>query len=294
MEDGQRVGVDDTLRLIVRSGHDVANAAQRRAQDAHLGLVVHVEELDEARHDARLDHRVDLLVGTVGDVGEGPARVGEHLFVVGVEELREGGQYLLQDAHRRRRILVAAQVGQGPRDVAQEGVGRVGVDEREERLDDAALDDQVAELGAVAGDVAQRPHGLLAHVRVGRREELHEGGHGARLDHVTRLGRRARGDVGERPGGLELQQRLVVVAQVGDEVLDQVGLDHVVDGRIALARQHLAYGLHGGEELVGVLGLLDEGDDLVEAERARRRRLRRRRTLTVGLVGQERRVVGGR
>ena len=39
-----------------------------------------------------------------------------------------------------------------------------GVDEADERLDDAVVDDVVAQGGAVAGDVAQGPDGLLAHV----------------------------------------------------------------------------------------------------------------------------------
>ena len=58
-----------------------------------------------------------------------------------------------------------AEVGDGPSDVAEEpdrGAGRV--DEADERLDDAVVDDVVAQGGAVAGDVPQGPYGLLADV----------------------------------------------------------------------------------------------------------------------------------
>ena len=58
-----------------------------------------------------------------------------------------------------------AEVGDGPGDVAEEPDGDAGgVDEADERLDDAVVDDVVAQGGAVAGDVAQGPYGLLAHI----------------------------------------------------------------------------------------------------------------------------------
>lgn len=77
-----------------------------------------------------LDDSVDLLIGAIGDVRESPASVGEHLLVVRVEERGERGQKLVQHLHRWRRVLVAAQIRQRPRDVAQERVGRVLTDER--------------------------------------------------------------------------------------------------------------------------------------------------------------------
>ena len=45
------------------------------------------------------------------------------------------------------------------------------------------INDIVSAAGRVSGDVSQRPDGLLLHVLVRRPQELHEDGHGARVDH---------------------------------------------------------------------------------------------------------------
>ena len=87
----------------------------------------------------------------------------------------------------------------------EEGYGYLWVDEGEEGLDDAQLDDVVAEVRPVADDVAQGPHRLLAHVLVRRVEELQEEGDGAGGHHGLGLLAGAGGDVGEGPGRLELQ-----------------------------------------------------------------------------------------
>jgi long-chain acyl-CoA synthetase len=52
---------------------------------------------------------------------------------------------------------------------------------REQRHERARLQREVAALGRVARDVAERPHGLLAHVVVGRVEQLRHLGHDARF-----------------------------------------------------------------------------------------------------------------
>ena len=58
-----------------------------------------------------------------------------------------------------------AEVGDSPSDVAEEPDCCAGrVDEADEGLHDAVVDDVVAQRGAVAGDVAQGPDGLHAHV----------------------------------------------------------------------------------------------------------------------------------
>lgn len=44
-----------------------------------------LEQLDQAAHNARVDDFLDAVVGAVGQVGQGPARVRQHL-VVGVED----------------------------------------------------------------------------------------------------------------------------------------------------------------------------------------------------------------
>ena len=48
------------------------------------------------------------------------------------------------------------------------------VEQREERTQGLLLEDVVAALGRIAGNVAERPDGLLADVEHGRREESNE------------------------------------------------------------------------------------------------------------------------
>ena len=57
-----------------------------------------------------------------------------------------------------------------------------GVQLAQERHQRFVVQHLVAKLGRVAGNVAQGPHGLLAHVVVGRVEQLDKHGHSALFD----------------------------------------------------------------------------------------------------------------
>jgi hypothetical protein len=66
------------------------------------------------------------------------------------------------------------------------------------------IKDVVPALWRVAGNVAEGPDGLLLDVLLLGEQQAHEDGDGARLDDAARLLARPGGDVGERPGSLEL------------------------------------------------------------------------------------------
>jgi hypothetical protein len=66
------------------------------------------------------------------------------------------------------------------------------------------IKDVVPALWRVAGNVAEGPDGLLLDVLLLGEQQAHKDGDGARLDDTTRLLARPGGDVGERPGSLEL------------------------------------------------------------------------------------------
>lgn len=112
--------------------------------------------------------------------------------------------------------LASAQVGDGPGGVADHAEFGVVFEDGQHRRDAACCDDGVAEQGGVAGDVAQRPDGLLAHVGVGGGKQSDELGDGSMVDDVLRVLGGAGGDVGQGPGGLELKG-LVGAAQHLDE-----------------------------------------------------------------------------
>lgn len=72
-EDWERAGGEHGVRLRVAAGDDVAERAQGRRHHVQLarGQARH-----QGRHGARGNHLLDLLVGAVRQVGQGPAGVG--------------------------------------------------------------------------------------------------------------------------------------------------------------------------------------------------------------------------
>ena len=117
-------------------------------------------------------------------------------------------------------------------------------------------------MGAVAGNVAEGPHRLLADIRLGAREELDEYRDGAGLDNDLGLGGRARGDVRQGPRGLELNEG-VGRAEELDKAAHDTGLDDFLDGGVALLGEEFPE-LGRGLDLLINLGGEDAGDHLRE------------------------------
>jgi hypothetical protein len=66
------------------------------------------------------------------------------------------------------------------------------------------IKDVVPALWRVAGNIAEGPDGLLLDVLLLGEQQAHKDGDGACLDDAARLLARPGGDVGQRPGSLEL------------------------------------------------------------------------------------------
>ena len=81
--------VDDDLGLDVITGHDVPHGPEGGADDRLL--VVH-QELHYSPADAAVYDGLDLVVGSVTQVGQSPAGVGQHVRVVVEEEPAEDRQ----------------------------------------------------------------------------------------------------------------------------------------------------------------------------------------------------------
>jgi hypothetical protein len=75
----------------------------------------------------------------------------------------------------------------------------------------------------------------------------------AQLNHVERERGAARGEVGEGPGGLELERWAVVEAEELDEARNDAGRDHLAQGRV-LDREELPELGHALELLLWVFG----------------------------------------
>ncbi|EJK52945.1 hypothetical protein THAOC_27715 [Thalassiosira oceanica] len=235
-EAGQGVVVNDELRLEVVTRDDVPDRPERGRLHGRARVE---EQLDEATAHARLDDRLDLLVGPVAQVGQGPARVRQDLLVGAEDELAQRLEGLL-DQSEVRLGLPAAEVRERPSRVPQHTELGTLVELLQQGREGAGLQDQVAARRAVPGDVAQGPHGLLPHVVVGAQQEPDEDGHGAHLhDHLRVLARSA-GDVGEGPRRLELQRGVVVPLQELDEAGHDARVDDLLYGRVLLDRQESA------------------------------------------------------
>lgn len=142
------------LGLEVIAGDDVTDGAKRGRLHSGGGVD---EQLHQSLADASFDHSLDLVVLAVREVAQGPAGVGQDLLVNGVDQLGEGRQ-------RRTDVLEAglrlppAEVGQGPRSVAEHRqLGAVG-QLLEERAHGTLLQHQVAAHRRVPCDVAQGPN----------------------------------------------------------------------------------------------------------------------------------------
>lgn len=252
-QDLEDASINDGLRRLGGAGEDVAQRAQRGGARLVVGALLH--DVHQEGDDARLDAQVNAVVAAVGHVRESPACVHQDLLVAEHQQLRERRHRLRHVRHRWLR-LATHQVGESPHSVAQ----RAHLPHRRGRLDELEHDscgvvgeDEVAHRRAVAGDVADRPHGLLAHVDVGRRHEGDKGGHAAIGDDSLALGRRARGDVGQAPRGLELEL-VLGVAEHRHERRHEARVDARVDGRVARERELLAQEADRAERGIVLLG----------------------------------------
>jgi hypothetical protein len=83
---GKGTTVDDDLSLDIVTGNDITHRPQSGGLDGSRS--VH-KKFDQTARDAGLDNSLDLVVGTVGEVGDGPASVNQDLIVKHVDELSE-------------------------------------------------------------------------------------------------------------------------------------------------------------------------------------------------------------
>ena len=94
-----------------------ADSPQCGRNDGHF---VVIQQSDETSDNPRIDHFLDSFIGSVGEIRKCPAGVGQDLFVVVVDEVGESRKELSDCRDGWRRFLVAAQVGQCPRNITQE------------------------------------------------------------------------------------------------------------------------------------------------------------------------------
>ena len=184
-----------------------------------------------------------------------------HVNIAVMDKHVKRRQNLLYGLHRGWRILVATQVHHDPGHIPQEGDGYLGINEAQQRLHHPQIDDIIPQHRSIPDNVAQRPHGLLAHILMRAAQQTEKEGNSIGLDHLLGLRRSARRDVGEGPRGLELQGGVVIAFEAFDEHREDARVDEGVDRRVAVGGEEFASGLNGGQlgRRFGALGFLDDG-----------------------------------
>ncbi|GMT01914.1 hypothetical protein PENTCL1PPCAC_24088 [Pristionchus entomophagus] len=263
-QDAQRAQLDHRLRQRVVARRHVAEHSERGCHQS----VVLAEVLEHVWHDARVARQHDLLVGSVREVGDGPARVLAHIVVLVLDQDEESLRQHLEHLEGRVRVLVAAHVREGPGERAHErGRQRTHLLAQDhQRLHAARLDDKVAELRRVAGDVGDGPRCPQGQRQVRVHHKLDQGCRRTRLHCLKRLLRGARDDVGERPGAL-VRDLLVLDAQALDECVDETAVDHLVHLWVLRLGQEAAHALEGVACLLHVRPVLEDLDHLLAREK---------------------------
>ena len=109
----------------------------------------------------------------------------------------------------RGRIFSPAEIAESPDSVPGHGESGGLGEKGEERGENALVQHVVPTLRAVPGDVAQGPDCLLLHVLLLAKQQRDKDRNRSGIDHLPRLLTGPTGDVGQRPGRLELEDSVV-------------------------------------------------------------------------------------
>lgn len=218
-ESRESTGSNDNLRLEVIASNDISHGSECRGLNRSRRMH---QEVDEAPADAGLNNSLDLIVGPVREVGNRPACVNEDLVIERVDQLGEDGESggdlkagvrNAIDATRGRsshqlpvglRGLAPAEIAQSPGGVAEHADLVVFAEKGQQGTESTLLENVVPALRAVTSDVAQSPDSLFPDIEDWGREQLDKFGDSLGADNDLSVLSGARGDVGERPRGLEL------------------------------------------------------------------------------------------
>lgn len=136
------------------------------------------------------------------------------------------------------RRLATAEVAESPRGIAKHAQLPAIVDQVEKGTEGTGVQHEVTALRAVTSNVTESPDGLLTDIGLGAAQKLAEDRHSTSFDdHLSLLGRSG-GNVGQSPGGFELNQSVRGPEEL-DEAADNAGLDDALDGRVALLGKQL-------------------------------------------------------
>ena len=94
---------------------DIPHRSQSRSLHRRTGIQ---KQLHQLPTNTRFNHRLNLLILPVGQIGYRPARIGEHLLVTIVNEIHQRAQGDF-DAGEERLWFASAEVAEGPGGVSK-------------------------------------------------------------------------------------------------------------------------------------------------------------------------------
>ena len=114
--------LENSISLSVVTCHNVTQGPETWIHHLEFSAV---QEADQVGNHTSIHNNLDLLLWTICQVGQGAADIGQDLCVGVLDKLSEYWETLLHYVEWWRRVLVPAQVGDGPGHVPQEGGGGV-------------------------------------------------------------------------------------------------------------------------------------------------------------------------
>lgn len=248
--------------MINATRRDVAKYPNGGNEQPHGWLL---EMPDDPGDDSAFNNNLYLVLVGVGVVGDGPAAVRDDFLVVELalrDHVAQHGDGVLDVVVFGERAA-PAQVGERPAAVLDEGLIGQLLGDFDQVDQSARPDDGVPVEDAVGGDVSDGPDRLLNNPHIRRLQQLHEERNSSLVDDALALNGGAGRDIGERPGGLELQLRVLHLLHIPDHLGDESGVNNRLDGRVFGDGQDLADSDHA-VVLVEDVALIDGRDEIRE------------------------------
>jgi len=197
------------------------------------------EKLNQSARNASLNNGLNLVVGSIGEVRDGPAGIDKDLVIKGVDELGQDRKSGGNSSPVRLGGLATAEVAKCPSSIAEHAKLTAIAEKVKKRLKSTAAEDIVTAVRAITSDVAEGPDGLFPDIRLGASKKLDENRDSASLNDNLCLSGGAGCDVGQSPGSLELDQG-VRGSQELDKTTNDAGLDDLLDRGVALLGKKLS------------------------------------------------------
>jgi hypothetical protein len=212
---GEQAGCEEFVGVVDGAGGDVAEDADAGDEEAHGGVL---EVADDLGDYFRLYYDLDFVLVGVGVVADRPAGVRDYLFVeeaaLGDGSAEDGDCVFYELVFGQG--AASAEVAERPASVFNECL-ILGPIHNLNQIDQSSCPDNGVPIEyAIRADISDGPDCLFEYAGVVGLEQIDEERNAPLVNNALALDGGAGGDVGECPGGFELQLRVFVLFDVLD------------------------------------------------------------------------------